>query len=530
MKKIIFTLLSFILSSSILSQDLPIEWQNTIGGFETDEVYDAFQTTDGGYIIASSSWSGISGDKTEPLIGILDYWVIKLDATGVIEWQNTIGGTGGERLISIAQTNDGGYILGGYSSSNISGDKTEDAINNTRDYWVIKLNTSGIIEWQNTIGGNNFDLLFSISQTADGGYITGGYSASNISGDKTENLIGERDYWVVKLNSSGTIEWQNTIGGTGDDRLRSIKQTTDGGYILGGYSTSNISGDKTENSNGGSDYWVIKLDTFGVIEWQNTIGGNDNEELLSISLTNDGGYILGGHSFSNISGDKTENSNGGSDYWIIKLDTFGAIEWQNTIGGSDNEFLSSVIQTLDGGYFAGGWSYSNISGDKTENSNGSSDYWIIKLDDAGIIEIQNTIGGSESEVLNKVIQQTDGNFALVGWSASGISGDKTEELIGATDIWIINVNNSTLGVDENEISNSFSMYPNPTDSFLTINSNGQLINQISIFSITGKLIKQVSFENSETKKTIDVSLFTTGMYLVKIISNEKVVTKKFIKK
>ena len=168
-------------------------------------------------------------------------------AQPTIQWQNTIGGSGYDYLHSIQQTSDGGYVLGGTSNSNISGDKT-DSSQGSYDYWVVKLDASGVIQWQNTIGGSGFDRLFSIQQTSDGGYVLGGYSYSNISGDKTENSQGSADYWVVKLDSSGTIQWQNTIGGSGWDMLYSIQQTSDGGYVLGGYSDSNISGDKTENS------------------------------------------------------------------------------------------------------------------------------------------------------------------------------------------------------------------------------------------------------------------------------------------
>ncbi|QQR96490.1 MAG: hypothetical protein IPJ93_07825 [Bacteroidota bacterium] len=151
-----------------------------------------------------------------------------------------------------------------------------------------------------------FDELYSIQQTSDGGYILGGRSNSDISGDKTENSQGDFDYWVVKLDASGNIQWQNTIGGNNSDYLTSIQQTTDGGYILGGYSRSSISGDKTEDNQGPDDYWVVKLDPTGNIQWQNTIGGNSVDQLTSIQQTNDRGYILGGWSLSNISIDKTE--------------------------------------------------------------------------------------------------------------------------------------------------------------------------------------------------------------------------------
>src|SRR4051812_45342921 len=154
-----------------------------------------------------------------------------------IEWQKTIGGKGNNNLSSIRQTSDGGYILGGYSDSGFSGDKTGDA-RGQNDYWVVKLDAAGKIQWQNSIGGSGNDLLNSIWQTSDCGYILGGSSISPVSGDKTENTLFYNDYWVVKLDSTGKIQWQKTIVKSGDDNLTSIQQTSDGGYVLGGYSNA----------------------------------------------------------------------------------------------------------------------------------------------------------------------------------------------------------------------------------------------------------------------------------------------------
>ena len=314
--------LSFLLLASALnvySQDPQIQWQNTIGGSENDVLYAVVQTLDGGYILGGVSESNISGDKTENSVGFTDYWIVKIDVSGNIEWQNTIGGFSTERLRAVFQTSNGDYIIGGSSFSNIGGDKTEDS-NGQSDYWVLKLNNSGNIIWQNTIGGNSGENLNSIIPTVDDGFLIGGSSSSDISGDKTENSNGGGDYWIVKLNAEGEVQWDKTIGGFRDDDLESIAQTLDGGFILGGSSDSDISGDKTENSNGDYDYWVVKTDEFGNIEWQNTIGGDQGDELHEIIQNVDGSYILAGDSNSNSSGDKSENKIGSPDYWIIKLD------------------------------------------------------------------------------------------------------------------------------------------------------------------------------------------------------------------
>jgi hypothetical protein len=427
------TLFLLIGTSTLYSQE--IEWQNTIGGSSLDNLYSIQQASDGGYILGGYSISPISGDKTENSWGLFDYWIVKTDSLGSILWQNTIGGSGGDELRCINQTGDGGYIIGGSSESPISGDKTEDSLG-LYDYWIVKTNSLGTIQWQNTIGGSKIDFLNSIQQTSDGGYILGGVSKSPISGDKSEDSLGA-DYWIVKTDSLGTIQWQNTIGGSNEDALAILQQTSDKGYILGGLSNSSISGDKIENSMGLNDYWIVKTDSLGIIQWQNTIGGSDEDWISSIHQTNDGGFILGGLSRSPSSGDKTKNCLGGDDYWIVKTDSLGTIQWENTIGGSKNDVLNSILPTSDGGYILGGWSVSNTSGDKTENSLGGYDIWIVKTDSFGTIQWQNTIGGNSQDNLRSFIQTNDGGYILGGNSQSNMSGDKMENCLGSNDYWIV---------------------------------------------------------------------------------------------
>ena len=433
--KITFLLLFLFISS--FSQE--IEWQNTIGGSLNDNCTSILQSADGGYLVGGSSISNISVDKTEDCLGIRDYWIVKVDSQGIIQWQNTIGGDNNDFLQSLDQTIDGGYILGGYSWSSITGDKTE--FMGGSDYWILKTDGAGNIQWQNTIGGNDLDNFFSIEHTVDGGYILGGYSLSNISGDKIENSVGEQDYWIVKTDSLGLLQWQNTIGGNLKDNLNFIEQTNDGGYIIGGYSESNVSGDKAENSLGYYDYWIIKTDSIGNIQWQNTVGGSFDDELKSVHQTDDGGYILGGESWSDLTGDKTEKRIGGVDFWVVKIDSIGDIQWQNTIGGSNNDYLNSIQLTTDGGYILGGYSRSNISGDKSENSIGGYDYWIVKIDELGKVQWDNTIGGNLDDNLYSIEQTADGGIILGGSSQSFISGDKTENCYGVTDYWILKITN-----------------------------------------------------------------------------------------
>ncbi|MEI7802510.1 MAG: T9SS type A sorting domain-containing protein, partial [Bacteroidota bacterium] len=453
MKKIIFVFLFGICCLNTQAQINPpvIQWQNDIGGVGNEWFSTMTQTNDGGFLIGGYSSSILSGDKTENSVGSRDYWVLKINSYGNIIWQNDIGGSLYDGLFSVDETTDGGYILGGSSDSHISGDKTEDVIGVT-DYWVIKLDSLGNVQWQNTIGGNDADELFSINQTTDGGYIIGGSSASNISGDKTEDIVGGTvstyDYWIVKLNSAGVVQWDKTIGGNDNDVLYSIEQTQDGGYILGGTSYSNASGNKTENVIGGvgdADYWIVKVDSTGGFQWDNTIGGTSGESLFNIFQTPDGGYIMGGSSTSDSSGDKTENRFGTninySDYWILKLNSAGNIQWQRTIGGDSSDVVYSISPTINNKILVAEISLSGISGNKTEANFGSNDFWVLELSSNGNILWQKEIGGDNYDVVGDIIPTTEYGVLVGGFSFSGISGNKTDDNVNqnyqTSDYWII---------------------------------------------------------------------------------------------
>ncbi len=506
---LVFLAATLCVLSQLFAQAPAIQWQNTIGGSDDDYLASLQLAADGGYILGGTSISDISGDKTENHLGPHDYWVVKLNATGTIQWQNTISGNNLDRLASLIQAADGGYILIGYSDSDISGDKTENSLG-IYDYWVVKLDAAGAIQWQNTIGGAGWDHSPCLELTTDGGYILGGSSSSNISGDKTENSNGDFDYWVVKLDATGTLQWQNTIGGNDSEDLNSLQQTADGGYILGGSSYSNVSGDKTEDGIGSLDFWVVKLDATGAIEWQNTIGGDGYDDLSSLQQTSDGGFILGGYSVSNISGDKTENSLGDGDYWMVKLDAIGGIQWDKTIGGDLNEELYSVVQSSDGGYLLGGYSESFISGDKTENSIGGYDYWVVKLNSIGQIQWQNTIGGSDRDFLVTLQQTDDGGYTLGGSSKSNISDDKTEYSNGGYDIWVIKLAPETVPTGEAPIAPAgITIQPNPTTDILFVQS--ETATTLCLQNAFGQII---STQTIQGQGKIDLSSYPNGIYFL----------------
>lgn len=440
------------LPSFVFAQE--INWQRVIGGTGSDETTQVIRTTDGGFLIACGSNSNMSADKSEDCIGGGDYWIIKTNSTGTILWENTIGGIDLDGVTDVLQTADGGYLLAGISQSDISGDKTQNS-KGLYDYWIVKIDSAGIIQWQNTIGGDDNDILEVALITSDGGYLLAGSSQSDISGDKSENTLGFIDYWIVKTDGLGNVLWENTIRGNDYDALRTAKNTPDGGFLLGGFSNSYISGDKNEHCiNGSTDYWIVKTDSLGSILWQNTIGGDSGDKLESIVASGDGGFILGGYSDSGISGDKTTTNFGGNDYWVIKTDSIGNILWQTSYGGSLDDQLKVIIPAAEGGYLLVGNSNSPVSGSKTENMFGINDIWIIKIDSIGTALWQNSIGASELDVTFCGVKSVDDGFLLGALSDSDIGGDKTENSLGGRDIWLLKISGEINQLKGNVFSDS----------------------------------------------------------------------------
>ena len=356
-----------------------------------------------------------------------------------VAWDKTFGGNSGDHFTSIEPTSDGGFILGGTSYSVISGDKSQ-ASKGGADYWIVKVDANGNRQWDKTFGGNLNDYLQTVKQTPDGGFVLAGESTSGVSGDKSEALVGVSDWWVLKIDAAGNKLWDKTIWGNFEERFSSLQLAQDGSMLLGGSSNSPLSDYKSEENKGPSstfDYWVVKLDSNGNKIWDKTIGGSVSEELFALQATVDGGYILGGLSSSNISGDKSENNRGVSDYWIVKIDVNGNKTWDKTFGGDLLDVLTAVYQTSDGGYIVGGYTETQISGDKTGAGKGMVDFWILRMDAAGNKLWDRTFGTSQMDILTTVQPTPDGGFVLAGRTNSEINGDKTEPARGQSmDCWI----------------------------------------------------------------------------------------------
>lgn len=351
-----------------LSNSGDLIWETNLGGSSDEAANSIQQTTDGGYIIAGMTDSNdqdISGDTS-----FADFWIVKLDGLGNLVWETNYGGSGNEEATDIEQVSDGGFIVAGFTSSS-NGDIGENY--GGIDFWVIKLDTTGALVWETNLGGTGFDIAQSVEQTVDGGYIVGGYSESS-DGDVGGNY-GEKDYWIVKLDALGNLVWETNLGGTQDDLAYDVHQTTDQGYIVAGYSES--SDFDVSNNNGKKDCWIVKLNTSGELIWQVNLGSSESDTVRSIQQTTDGGYVFAGNSGASDF-DASTNNGGYADFWVVKLNPLGELSWETSFGGPEPDYANAIQQT-NNGYIVAGYVYAP-GGDISGAGKGKWDYWVVKLE------------------------------------------------------------------------------------------------------------------------------------------------------
>jgi len=414
-------------------------WDKTFGGTSSDQARSVVSTSDGGYLLVGNSQSGATGDKSQGNQGSNDYWAVKIDGNGNKVWDKTYGGTSDDVAQSVVSTSDWGYLLVGYSSSGAGGDKSQNS-QGSNDYWAVKIDGNGNKVWDKTFGGTSSDVAQSVVTTTDGGYLLVGYSYSGATGDKSHNSQGGNDYWAVKIDGNGNKVWDKTFGGTSFEEANSVVSSGDGGYLLVGYSQSVAGGDKSQNSQGAYDYWAVKIDGNGNKVWDKTFGGTSNDYARSVVSTSDGGYLLVGNSGSGATGDKSQNYKGGTDYWVVKIDGNGNKVWDNTLGGTGGDYAQSVVSTSDGGYLLVGYSKSVASWDKSQaNHSNNEDYWVLKIDGNGNKVWDKTFGATMREYARSAVSTSDGGYLLVGDSGSGAGGDKTQGNQGSNDYWAVKI-------------------------------------------------------------------------------------------
>lgn len=420
-----------------------IVWQHAYGGTSDDDAAAITPTDDGGYVIVGATKSD-DGDVTGRHGG-WDYWVVRIDSKGSLQWQKTFGGTGDDKASAVAQTHDGGFVVAGYSGSS---DGDIEQFHHGDDYWVVKLDRNGTLLWEQTYGGSDDDFATAILPTADGGFVVGGFTNSNDGQVKGHHGINNADYWVVKIDSIGTLMWARCYGGTASDKLNSIAPAADGGFVLAGMSLShdgNVTGHHfpTDPNNpiDRPDFWITKIDAVGGLQWENSFGGDEDDEAYSVHLQQDSGFVVSGVTYSNngdvFRGTVTATD---ADFWIVKLRANGTLQWQKTVGGSGDDMATSCVVTGDGECVVAGVTTSH-DGPAADNHNtsGTTDYLVVKIDNAGNLQWGEAFGGSGNDAAFAIAEAAAGGYVVAG-VATISDGEVTGTHDQATnDYWAVKI-------------------------------------------------------------------------------------------
>lgn len=366
--------------STSATKKLVILYEQTFGGSNVDYNYALINCSDSGYIMAGHTSSFGAGS--------IDAWVVKVDMAGNHQWNYTMGGTGEEVVFNIIPTLDDGYALTGLTESFGSGDW---------DVWLIKIDNTGQIQWNQTYGGAEKDYGGDLVLTPEGEYVIFGY---------TESFgLGARDFYLIKTDASGNMLWNKTYGGFNSERGSSIILTEDGGFLLIGV---------TETSTYGSqDIWIVKTDSNGNHLWNRTFGGPNIDAPFGVIPSLDDGFIITGRTDS--------YGAGGADAWLIKIDQDGFHEWNRTYGGSSLDYTTTIIPSNDNGYI--------LAGRTASYGEGGEDMWLIKTNSFGEIIFDQTFGGTNADAAYGVVENGEDGFSLAGRTSS--FGE------GADDIWFI---------------------------------------------------------------------------------------------
>lgn len=517
-RRVASLLLALCVSTAVYPQAPAIQFQRSMGGSLDDIAYDVIPTQDGGYLLAGGSTSS-DGDllKTTEVQhgGNYDFWVTKLDPALNFQWKKHLGGTGSDLASSVLQTADGGYIVGGSTSSNdvdVSGNHGD------YDFWIVKLFASGTVQWKKCYGGNYYDDFGCVRVAGDGGLILAGGSQSN-DGDVTGNH-GSSDFWLVKTDVNGALLWQKSYGGPDYEKAADVRECPDGGYILSGFSESNA-GDVTGN-HGDYDMWVVKTDATGNLQWQRSIGGSGYDAANAVTALSDGTFIVAGYSGS-TDGDVIFN-HGDDDAWIVKLDASGNILWSKCMGGTMADVATGIESIGENGLVLSCYSMSS-DGDVDDNY-GQWDYWIIKTDTAGNVDWQRNFGGALNDVCYAVRPTSDEGFVLAGYSESAdmdVTGNH-----GKKDFWTVKLEGLVGIASIRHPLIRLEVYPQPASTTIHLKIPDEILLKyqaltLDIADLAGRKLITSSLSNDPWLQ-LDCSNWIPGVYSYQLKSGEVIVT------
>lgn len=526
MKKSIVLLLILFMEHQLVAQQFEIIFQQCYGGSVWEGAWTVVPKNNG--FIAFCSTSSNDGDVSYNY-GKNDYWLFQTDENGQINWEKTYGGSGEDYPSNMLPTPDGGFMLFGTTYSTDG-----DVVGNhgDGDWWLVKTDSLGHILWSRCYGGSHKETASQLIYAHEGGYVMTGKTGS-VDGDISHNN-GMYDVWVVKVDWEGEIIWERTFGGSSIDYAHAIGLTADGGYIVGGGASSHDGDVQCEGLPGShGTAWVLKLDHEGQLEWQNCYGGSFAEVVVDIMQTFDGGYIFLGNTASG-DGDAdcfhgTPGDAATRDMWVVKLDETGEMEWQHCLGGTGFDSPRILRPMSDGGYLVGG---NTQSRDGTvvcnESLPGTDTVILYKLSADGEIEWTECFGSQVDNYLLSIHIFSDYHY-LLGATTRTWGMDVDCDLKGETDIWIVEIQDTTMVAMQEEHLLPWQLFPNPAtkDLWLQLPANQPItVMQIQLYSPSGKLLYQA--EPQDYFHKIDVGRLPTGLYLVRLWDGERWYAEKLV--
>ena len=487
MKKQLLLLLFGLSAMSSSSQE--VAWERSIGGSHSEYLFDMVPTVDYGFILAGSSLSEKTGDKAESGSGNLDYFIWKMDKHGEEEWQMSFGADGADLLQKITPADDMGYLLAGTSNSGISGVKSEES-RGKNDLWLIKINAKGAIQWEKTIGGSGDDKLMTVTPLGDG-YLIGASSNSPVSREKTDKSKGGMDIWLIRLDKTGNILWQKTYGGYYNDEVKKILPT-ESGFVVLSESNSPAGEDKNIDNLGSTDVWVLQLDNNGNLHSQYAFGGEGDNRATDI-ISTESGYI--------ITGSKQENGN--RRFWVLQTDKQLMETDSFTHEFSGDAYMTDTFFDENGNLL--------LSGYNMDLKTRKKSYLSIKTNLSGDKLWDKELSTSGDDLLRKVVKTRDGGYVFAG-NSNGTKAKIKSSNQGGYDYWVLKLHS------EEEIKTpeiKLEAIPNPTENFTQIVLNHDYeYGELMIVDMTGKILYREALQYDMA--TLDFSSYPKGVYLVTV--------------
>ena len=410
-----------------------IQWAKTFGGSGAETARSIIATRDGGLAILGFSES-TDGDLSDKATAVNDYWLLKLDAAGNREWTRTYGGSKDDRGQAVVELSDGGYAITGYAMSDDGDGSNNEGFH---DNWVLRLDAAGEILWERSFGFSGHDHSYDLLETDDGGLFFIGFldlTAARADGYAEKNPYATRhgvgEFWCTKLSADGSLQWRYYFGGTDNDRAHAAVAAPDGGFVMAGFSESDDF--DISQPNGSYDFWVVKVNRQGELQWETNLGGTGIDIASDIAADPRGGYLVAGQSFS-TDGDISANR-GESDVWVVRLDPAGNMLWEQSYGGTAFDAAESIALTSDGNFLISGTTRSSNA--NLQNA-GENDVLLLKIDGAGRLLWQTTYGGPGIDLGFDAVEAADGSIYVAG----ELSPDGSPGLapLGETDLLLLKI-------------------------------------------------------------------------------------------